>query len=152
MIRCLVPLLVVLLTSCGASELDKMLIEAALYGDVDKMSILIDRGANVNGVAFEAWTPLTRAASAGQLEAVKLLVARGADVNRGTGDNSSQSLSPLFFAAAHGHINMVRFLVEKGGHLRLDPVLKASFLELVRSYKNDELIGLVGDLMARENS
>ena len=49
MIRHLVPLLVVLLTSCGSSNLEKMLIEAAHYGEVDKMSLLIDRGANVLG-------------------------------------------------------------------------------------------------------
>ena len=152
MIRCLVPLLLVLLTCCGSSKLEKELIEAANSGDVDRMSHLIDRGADVEGVALDGWTPLTAAADAGQLDAVKLLLARRADINRGTGDIPSRGLTPLFCAARRGHINTARFLVEKGARLHLDPVLKSSFVDRVRSYKNDELISLVTEVMARENS
>jgi ankyrin repeat protein len=70
-IRHLVLLVVVLRSSCGSSDLEKMLIEAALYGDVDKISLLIERGANVNGIALDGWTPLSRAADAGQSERLR---------------------------------------------------------------------------------
>jgi ankyrin repeat protein len=145
MIRRLAALLLMLLTSCGDDSRVRSLIEAAGQGDIDRISLLIDGGANVNGVALDGWTPLTRAADAGQLDAVKLLLARGADINRGT-------VTPLHFAAVRGRLDVARFLVRSGAQLRLDPVVKASFVDRVRSYKNNELISLVAEIMARENS
>src|SRR5262249_41009296 len=141
----LVPLLVVLLTSCGSSNLEKMLIEAAHYGEVDKMSLLIDRGANVNGVALDGWTPLSKAADAGELEGVKLLLARGANINQTT-----SGLTPLFCAARGGHLSVTRLLVEKCGRLNLNPVLEKNFLNSVYSSQNQDLISLVTQVMTRE--
>src|SRR5262245_48530989 len=61
MIRKLVALVLVSLTSCGDDNRVRALIEAAGRGDIDRMSVLIDSGANVNGVALDGWTPLTQA-------------------------------------------------------------------------------------------
>jgi ankyrin repeat protein len=129
------------------SDLDKMLISEAHYGDVDKMSLLIDRGANVNGVALDCWTPLSKAADAGQLKAVRLLLARGANINQ-----TSSGLTPLFCAALRGHLNVARLLVEKGGRLNLNPVLKKNFLDRVYSFQNQGLISLVTQVMTSEGS
>jgi ankyrin repeat protein len=145
MIRRLAAVLLMLLTSCGNDSGVRDLIEAAALGDVHGMSLLVDSGVDVNGVALDGWTPLTRAAHAGKLEAVKLLLARGADINRGT-------VTPLHWAAFRGHLEVARFLVGSGALLKLDPRGKASFLDKVRSYKNDELNSLVAEMMARENS
>lgn len=148
MIQRLITLLLVLLTSCGMyDEQVKALIEAAAYGNVHEMSLLIDRGANVNGVALDGWTPLTRAATAGQLDAVKLLLARGADINR-----AGTTVTPLVYAIFEGHLEIARFLVQNGARLKLDPVVEKSFLDRVRSYKNDELMNLVAQVMSRENN
>ena len=145
MIRRLAALLLILLTSCADDTPVRGLIEAAGNGDVDRMLLLINDGANVNGVALDGWTPLTRAADAGQMDAVKLLLARGADINRGI-------VTPLHFAAVRGHLELAKYLVRSGARLKLDPVVKASFLDRARSYKNDELISLIIEVMARENS
>lgn len=148
MIQRLITLLLVLLTSCGMNdERVKALIVAAQYGNVHEMSLLIDRGANVNGVALDGWTPLTRAAAAGQIDAVKLLLARGANINR-----AGNAVTPLHYAIFEGHLEVARFLVQNGAQLKLDAVVKASFLDRVRSYKNDELMSLVSEVMSRENN
>lgn len=59
LMRYLPVVLFLLLTSCEGGELEEALISAAQYGKVAEMSLLIDGGANVNGVAFDGWTPLT---------------------------------------------------------------------------------------------
>jgi ankyrin repeat protein len=145
MIRKLVALVLVSLTSCGDDNRVRALIEAAGRGDIDRMSVLIDSGANVNGVALDGWTPLTQAAHAGQLEAVKLLVARGADINWGT-------VTPLHWTAFCGHLNVAKFLVRSGARLNLDPKVKASFVDKVRSYGQGDLWNLVAEVMASERS
>ena len=145
MIRILAILLLILLTSCGDDSRVKGLIEAAGEGNIDRMSLLIDGGANINGVALDGWTPLTQAAYAGQVEAVKLLLVRGADINRG-------AVTPLYWTAFRGHFELAEYLARSGARLKLDPAGKASFLDRVRSYNNDQLNNLVAEVMARENS
>ena|SRR5882762_1993421 len=86
-------ILVMALVGC-ASQQEKALIEAAGKGDVARMRHLIDQGADVNAVALDDWTPLTRAASNGRIDAVRLLIASGADINKGSGD-----LSPLILCS-----------------------------------------------------
>ena len=146
MMRYLIPLVLVVLTGCGWGKLERALIEAASNGDIVQMSRLIDRGANVNGVALDGWTPLTAAAAAGRLEAVKLLLMRGAEIDR-----TASTVTPLQWAAFDGHLDVARFLVESGGKLRLDPVLKARFLDKVKSFKSDELLSLVLNAMSHED-
>jgi ankyrin repeat protein len=145
MIRTLAVLLLILLTAYGDDSRVRGLIEAAGDNDIDRMSLLIDGGANVNGFALDSWTPLTRAAYAGHLEAARLLLARGADINDG-------AVTPLYWAASRGHLEVARTLVRGGARLKLLPAGKRQFLEKVRSYRNDELLSLVAEVMARENS
>jgi len=57
------------------------LINAAEGGHVDVVSLLLDRGANIDHIDPECQNALIRASEKGRLEVVKLLVARGADVN-----------------------------------------------------------------------
>ena len=144
MIKKFVALLFLFLTACGDDSRVRSLIEAAGFGDVHRMTLLIDGGADVNGVALDGWTPLTQAAHAGQLEAVKLLVARGANIDYG-------AVTPLYWAAFQGRLEVAKFLLHNGAHLKLDPIAKASFVDRVRSYGNKELERLVIETMTREN-
>jgi len=85
------------------------LIEAARWGDLEKVKKLLDRGADVNARDKDGWTPLHWASVHGHLDVIKLLVERGADVNA-----SNHGWTPLHEAASRGHLNVVKFLVERG--------------------------------------
>ncbi len=58
------------------------LVKASGEGDLASMTKLLDAGVNVNCVAAEAFTPLTRASVSGRADAVRLLLARGAEVDK----------------------------------------------------------------------
>jgi ankyrin repeat protein len=132
-------LLILMMAFMGCvSQQDKALIEAAGKGDVEGMRHLIDRGADVNVVALDDWTPLTRAATNGRIDAVRLLIASGADVNK-----SSGGLSPLFFAADGGHVAAVRLLLENGAQLTFPNAVRKKFLDEVGSYGDPELLKLL---------
>ena len=64
---------------------------------------------NLNGVASDGLTALTRAASRGSIEDVKFLIDAGDDVN-----TSDAKGTPVFHAASNGHLECLRFLVEAG--------------------------------------
>lgn len=138
-VRVFLLMLMVALTGC-ASQREKALIEAAGKGDVEEMRNLIDRGADVNVVALDDWTPLTRAASKGQIDAVRLLIASGANVNKTSGN-----LSPLFFAADGGYVAVVRLLLEHGAKLTLPNAIRKKFLDEVESFGDPELLKLLAD-------
>jgi ankyrin repeat protein len=124
-------------------------IEASRSGDAGRVSELLKEGANIEGVAIEGWTPLTRAADAGNLDVVRILVLHGADVDRGTGDIPSHGVTPLLLAAFNGHVDVVQFLAEHGAHLNLQPEQRAFFLSRVQSFKNPSLTELVNGLLPR---
>jgi ankyrin repeat protein len=133
---CLSALLMTLV-GC-ASEQDKALIAAAGGGDVAEIKRLVDSGANVNAIALDDWTPLTRAADRGRFEAVRLLIESGADVNKPAGD-----LYPLFFAADNGHVVVVKLLLENGAKLNLPEADRNRFLHDIESHHDPELVKLL---------
>lgn len=61
---------------------EDQLVKAAKTGDIPEMTRLLDAGVDVDCVASNDFTPLTRAAVSGNAEAVKLLLARGAKVDK----------------------------------------------------------------------
>jgi len=61
---------------------EDLLVQASKTGDIAEMKRLLDAGVDVDCVASDDFTPLTRAAVSGQAEAVKLLLARGAQVDK----------------------------------------------------------------------
>ena len=75
----------------------------------DILSLLLDRGARVDGQDRLGQTPLHRAASNGKVEAGKRLLDRGADINARDKDR----WTPLFHAAFQGHLEFARMLIER---------------------------------------
>ena len=67
---------------------------------------------NLNGVASDGLTALTRAASRGSIEDVKFLIDAGDDVNTSDGKGT-----PVFHAASNGHLECLGFLVEAGAEV-----------------------------------
>jgi hypothetical protein len=97
------------LNARGGREVTPMHV-AALAGHADLLSLLVDRGADVDGRGTFVWTPLHRASWNGELEAGKCLLDRGADVNV----QDEDGWTPLFQAVFHGHLEFARMLLRRG--------------------------------------
>lgn len=93
------------------------LMYAVLYGDVDTVRTLLDRGADPNVSDHAGATALIWAID--DVEKAKLLVERGANVNVRTADGRT----PLLIAAASaGGTAVTRVLLDRGA----DPLLKGT--------------------------
>jgi ankyrin repeat protein len=101
------------------AHLDSLTLEGRLFaaaraGDVGALTALLDahpEGLEARTKQYEH-TLLHAAALHGQLEAVDVLLERGLDVNgREKGDNTY----PMHWAAAQGHLGVVRRLADAGG-------------------------------------
>ena len=91
---------------------DGRLIEAAKSGDVRTLSEILDRHPEKLHLNVRGWTLLHDVARHGHLEAVDLLLRRGLDPNaHEEGDNTS----PMHWAAANAHLDVVRRLADAGG-------------------------------------
>lgn len=83
-------------------------------GEVAKVRLLLDQGADVNKVSRLGRTPLLVAASTyGTLETVKLLLQKGAEVNV----VDSGGFTPLNAAAQVDNAAVAKLLIEKGASL-----------------------------------
>ena len=105
---------------------------------------LIEFGADVNSVNQYKQTPLHFAVMLNcpvmnnKLEAVKILLSNGANINTKT---RKESQSSLHIASKNGHIDMVKYLIEKGasindadisGDTPLDIAMKNGHSEVVK--------------------
>jgi ankyrin repeat protein len=94
--------------------LDGQLFDAAKNGELGTLTTLLDQHPDKLYVRDQPYehTLLHLAAFAGQSAAVDLLLERGLDVNvREKGDNTY----PMHWAAAAGHLDVVRRLADAGG-------------------------------------
>ena len=84
--------------------------DAALMGNLQKLKLLISKGADVNAGDKYDNTPLHKAAITGQTEAAELLISKGADVNAG----DKYDNTPLHKAASNGQKWVAELLIAKG--------------------------------------
>ena len=89
--------------------MNEELFSAVGHGDVERVRILLDSGADVNSLDDNGITALHRAAVEGKTETAALLLDRGADVN--PRDNSGYT--PL--GRALGKPRMEELLRQHGG-------------------------------------
>lgn len=101
-------------THVDSLTVNGQLFDASRSGDVKRLAALLDEHPDklhARTTPYE-WTLLHVAAHAGQLAAVDLLLAHGLGVNvREKGDNTYA----MHWAAAAGHLDVVRRLAEVGG-------------------------------------
>lgn len=89
-------------------QADASLLEAAETGDVAKVRILLETGANPRTCSKLGWPVSTLAACRGHTEVVRLLYER----DRLTADQTAPGdWTPLEEAAIHNHLETVRFLL-----------------------------------------
>jgi ankyrin repeat protein len=90
--------------------LDKQLVAETYRGRTDRVEDLLARGADVNRLASDGFTPLMRAAYAGHGQLVRLLLQHGADPNTTARDGASA----LFWACVRGHESVAEMLLAAG--------------------------------------
>ncbi len=108
-----------------AADLDKQLVAAAAAGDLAKVEVLLDRGANINADNGFGVTALYSAADWGRDDLVRLLLENGAhpDSNPTSRGRSPWGKTPLQLAAGsntdvaapEARAEIVRLLLDHGG-------------------------------------
>lgn len=121
--------------------------DASTFGMYDVAKYFVECGIDINrkgGVGDSS--ALTRAAFKGYKNIVELLYENGAHL-----DVSSFDRNPLFAAIYNGHIDVVRFLVEKGIALKeyyaIGDLEKVDAYEYARQYGQTEIANYLKDNM-----
>ena len=109
---------------------------AALTGSLDRVKILLKKGADVNLADKCDITPLHYAALSGNLELVQYLVEQGADVN--ATDNEKKNV--LTYAAQSGNLELVKWLVKQGLDLNAKDYDNNTVLHYAAQSGNLELV------------
>lgn len=115
-------------------------------GDLNKVRLLLDQGAEVNRPLRAGWTPLlVAAATYNTLETVKLLLQKGADVNA----TDSAGFTPAIVAAIADNTAVVKLLIEKAANINAKASTGAAATALMGAARhgNVELMRL---LLARK--
>lgn len=84
--------------------------EAIRSGDLDKVRVLLQGGANINSLDEHGQTGLMNAVYWGNLELTKLLIQNGAELNH----KAKLNLTALFLAVIGGRTSFVQALIEAG--------------------------------------
>jgi ankyrin repeat protein len=87
------------------------LMSLAWKGDFDRVSLLLDVGANANAADTGGLTPLLLASERGHIDVVVALLDCGADPLRPTYWSNQ---TPLHLASRGGHLDVVRLLLDLG--------------------------------------
>ena len=96
---------------CWSTEDGYSIIHYAAYtGDVNRVKLLVKKGADVNAVARDRSTALHIAVKRNNLEVVQWLIANGANVN--AKDYGERSV--LCYAACNGNLELVKYLADQG--------------------------------------
>ncbi len=96
-----------------SGRLDRALFRASQRGDVDRITELLDAGADVNAALLGDGSPLIGAAAGGRTAAVRLLLDRGGDPNMPVSGDGN----PIIAAANAGHAGIVALLLDRGAQI-----------------------------------
>ncbi len=116
--------------------------EAVRSGDVDRVRILLDAGADVNTLDEHGQTALMNAVYWGNLDIARLLIENGAELNH----TAKYHLTALFLAVIANRPQLLQLLVDAGaernirgskGQFNLTP------LEYARQHGNAEIIRIL---------
>ena len=104
----------VFMSGCADRPSQKQkLLSAARQGDVERVRLLLDRGAGIEGKDAYGQTVLHWAVRGGDVETVRLLLDRGADINAKNNDG----VAPLHWATLGEDVETVRLLLDRGADI-----------------------------------
>ena len=86
---------------------------AANYGDLERVQLLVEQGADKDKGNDSGDTPLRLASRGGWFDVVRYLVEQGSSLEKAAIDGCT----PLTGASACGHLEIVRYLLEKGAEM-----------------------------------
>jgi hypothetical protein len=122
-----------------AGDKNRKLTQASMDGDVEKVTSLLDSGADVNARDLRGWTPLLWAVKRGQMDLVKLFLDNGADVNA----KGEHGWTPLMEAANRGHSEATKLLLKKGADVNLKHEYAWTALKIAKGKGNKEIVALL---------
>ncbi|KAJ7129926.1 hypothetical protein C8R46DRAFT_678042 [Mycena filopes] len=120
---------------------------AALQGDEERVNLLLERGADVNGPTEPYGSSLQAASVAGHYPVVCLLLAYGADVNSQNGIYGTA----LRAASLAGHADVVFLLIEHGADIDAEGGKEGGALAAALSCGRDEVAELLIERGANVN-
>jgi len=130
---------------------------AAAVGDVETMTLLIEKGADVNApsMANLGFTPLINAVMSRETTAVKLLLSKGAKVNAATATDKPPMVkngkidlggeTALHFAVPYGPPELVKVLLDAGADVNAKNIQGMTPLmwAVASDYQNPEIIRML---------
>ncbi|XP_052810784.1 transient receptor potential cation channel subfamily A member 1 homolog isoform X1 [Mya arenaria] len=124
------------------------LLLAAVYGHANAVKMLIERGADVTVEDKNDKTVVFLAAEENKLDVLQVLTA-----NRGTRDlidhRDEENNSPLHIAARHGHINIVKCLMENGAMISLKNDMEQTPMHMAAEHG---WIGVVREIAGKDKN
>jgi uncharacterized protein len=115
---------------CGDNNSATPLYIACYGGNIECVRILIKYGVRLT--CEGDYNPLCMASRKNRLDIIKLLIESGMDVNIST----SKHPSALYEAAIGGHVNIVKYLIDRGADTKF-------VIGKIASVKNKEILGLL---------
>ena len=89
--------------------------DATKQNNLEKVRLLLGKGADINSKDQYGQTALMNAAHRGQVELVRLLIEHGADLNT----TAKYNLTALMLSLIAGHPEVARLLIEAGADVNL---------------------------------
>lgn len=137
--KCFVKIVVMGLERKIDMKLEKRLLNACLYGDVEKVAQCLEAVTDVNIQNEYGNTPLHFACVAKNTEIVKMLLRANADVNI----SNNKGVTPLHIACGDGSYDIVKLLCERNINMNDKTYCGATSLHMAASGGHSEVVKLL---------
>ncbi|KAJ4308618.1 hypothetical protein N0V84_011995 [Fusarium piperis] len=107
---------------------------AAQEGQIEILRLLLQRGADIDEIDLQCYTPLMQASKAGHQAAVSFLIKKGAAVE------TSYARTAMSLALDNGHLATLKVLIEANVHWDPDPERLQTELREASLWGNEEMV------------
>ena len=107
--------------------------DAARFSSLEVVTLLVEKGSDVNKTCYNRFTPLWFACSGGKVDVVKYLLSKGADL-----EAPSNGGTPLQVAASWKHKDVVKVLLAAGAKYDIESAIHLSDEARIRAILEKE--------------